>query len=770
MVHAETTNSLMREGALYQLAHQEPAFESIKTQAPQYLDYNASQHILITRLIDGVMPLQDRFNKQGHIDAPTVARLAQSLAQVHLEAPKMAAVPQNKRAFLPGQLPWVFSNVQQSLQAFAANPQGMPQAQQQLLQQIQQMPDLLNALNGLAHFYTPLCLIHGDIKWDNILASEEKEPKQFFITDWELADIGDPIWDVACVMHSFATQWMFLLNTTPGQNGYNGPQWKAEHTFAVAQQFWQNYTEALGFSPQQEAMQRLRMMKFVGARLVQSTFEMLHNQPSLPPTVQSILQYARFALLSPDAALPQVLGMAAPNPQELQESQTALAQGANWGTLQSLNWGQPLPGQQANNAQALPPPAPPVVPAPASNDQPQNSKPEAKAAEAPPAPAFTKEVAQRLEQLFKALQVHTPLSFQYEQQPIVQVPNPVQPNPQNPQGQAQQQTPHQMEQATRQALINALNPVLYEQCYTQKFENPQQPVQPTPAQVLQEGPLNPQAAAQQNTNGVAPDHAFLQELSQANHTQAHWDKGWKVYQADPNGYMHVQKGDAYRMSIPGQYAFTQAMGRMPQNGDLLDVYLAKEGIGQMFGWYMVYSQMAASEFDDALLARIYFSIQGAHAPWLVSFLTQHLNNAGVPFSFKTLDRRQAYALGRGDSAVLYIGKRFLTPVLDLLNTHQQELAQRLHPHTPLFAKPLMPGLSMADDPRSGQSFGQSRMHLVAQGIVNAWYQGHSSVEKRMEATLQAFVQAGLDPAKPYLNNGNVDLFEWPHQPKTQPVI
>jgi hypothetical protein len=69
--------------------------------------------------------------------------------------------------------------------------------------------------------------------------------------------------------------------------------------------------------------------------------------------------------------------------------------------------------------------------------------------------------------------------------------------------------------------------------------------------------------------------------------------------------------------------------------------------------------------------------------------------------------------------------------------------------TPLFALRLAPGVSLAEDPGNGESFGMHRCRLAAQGVWAAWRDGMRGADARLSAVETAFAQAGVDPARPW---------------------
>jgi hypothetical protein len=86
-----------------------------------------------------------------------------------------------------------------------------------------------------------------------------------------------------------------------------------------------------------------------------------------------------------------------------------------------------------------------------------------------------------------------------------------------------------------------------------------------------------------------------------------------------------------------------------------------------------------------------------------------------------------------------------------------EVAAALRPATPLFTLPLAPGIGLAEDPNTGESFGMHRCRLTAEGIVDAWSRGEQSGAARLAAIAAAFTRAGCDLDRPYLSPASADL-------------
>lgn len=280
-------------------------------------------------------------------------------------------------------------------------------------------------------------------------------------------------------------------------------------------------------------------------------------------------------------------------------------------------------------------------------------------------------------------------------------------------------------------LIDAMRNVLYGQCYVRDS--------------MASG------AGQSASQNLTP------MLAQANQTPDHWDPGWKIYQQSPDGRILVQKGERSRAAVVGEYAGNKWPGMAPQMGEQVNLRVYPGSAETQPGFYFAFSNTLADQFDDYNLVRFYFNIEAAAAPELLFSITSNLNYYGVPFSFKTLTDAAAYR--RADAAVLYVAKRFYPIAARLVAQVRERLQAGLRPATPLFSKTVFPGVGVAEDPGTGESFGMHRCRLLAEGLVDAWLAGSHGVGARLEAVQKRFTAQGLSLATPYLNARSSNLFD-----------
>jgi hypothetical protein len=281
-------------------------------------------------------------------------------------------------------------------------------------------------------------------------------------------------------------------------------------------------------------------------------------------------------------------------------------------------------------------------------------------------------------------------------------------------------------------LLQSLQSVLYTFCYTREFAG---------------APLPPAAQAH------APDAQFIAELSRHSQSQDTWDSGWRIYRATPSGEVYAEKGERQHLARPGAFIAAAGAGLVP--GATINCFCPRESAIAQYGFYFAYGETPNDVWDDFRLVRFYFNVPSAHAADLVRFLTVNLNKYLIPFQMKTLNAPAAYS--RADAAVLYVARRYFTIVARLLTCRRSELAY-LSDTTPLFTKPILPGVGAADEPGTGESFGMHRCRLVSEALLDAFAAGSHEPSARLAAVDRRFRHNGLELDRPYISPG---LTEFP---------
>lgn len=75
---------------------------------------------------------------------------------------------------------------------------------------------------------------------------------------------------------------------------------------------------------------------------------------------------------------------------------------------------------------------------------------------------------------------------------------------------------------------------------------------------------------------------------------------------------------------------------------------------------------------------------------------------------------------------------------------------------------LAPGLALAEEPEQKfaekESFGMNRCQIIANGLLEAWYQDKNLPDEKMQCIFEQFSLSGIDTNHTYLNAGSEDIY------------
>lgn len=239
---------------------------------------------------------------------------------------------------------------------------------------------------------------------------------------------------------------------------------------------------------------------------------------------------------------------------------------------------------------------------------------------------------------------------------------------------------------------------------------------------------------------------FLERLSAANAGRGPWEDGWRL-QDVADGLHVVHRGDL-RLWV-GPHDCRAPDGEALRPGGAVLVHLPRERLGLSPGFYLASSDAPFGPGDGEALVRLYWHLSPEGAARLVARATALLNGAGIPFSLKVL--RDPGAYDRRDAGVLYLAAGHVAAAAPLVAEVYRDVARRLRPGTPALTQEIAPGLGLAEDPGRGESFGQHRCRLLAEGLIAAHEAGARRSEERLANVLAEFEREGIDPDRPYLN-------------------
>ncbi|MBH8555025.1 hypothetical protein I8751_22290 [Nostocaceae cyanobacterium CENA357] len=265
----------------------------------------------------------------------------------------------------------------------------------------------------------------------------------------------------------------------------------------------------------------------------------------------------------------------------------------------------------------------------------------------------------------------------------------------------------------------------------------------------------------ENNTVLGVDVGFYKRLHESNFGEGYFDSGWSVIKEESDASLAVTKG-GLRLHIQ-RNKHLQSTEVAVVVGDSVAIKMPKNRVQN--GFYMAVGNAGFSHIEDVKIqpvtVRIYINITPEGAVAVMGSLTQRLNELAIPFSFKVLYNPKEYQ--RYDSGVLYFDKRDYEVVRKVLKTVYQEHQLHFKSEIPLFTKQLAPGLGLAEEPDQKfavqESFGMNRCQIVANGLLEAWYQGNESIEGRMQAIIEQFSALEIDLERVYLNANSEDIYK-----------
>jgi hypothetical protein len=247
---------------------------------------------------------------------------------------------------------------------------------------------------------------------------------------------------------------------------------------------------------------------------------------------------------------------------------------------------------------------------------------------------------------------------------------------------------------------------------------------------------------------------MTERLSSANNGIGGWDSGWKIKNIERSPrQLELQKNGltlwAYPEEVIAQKGFTKI-------GQKVHIKIGKEFRELSPGYYTAIGN-AVSGHDSDNVVRIYWNITVGGAIKLMKNITKEFNAINIPFKFKILNN--PYAFSRVDGGVLYISKRYLVGLNTILSEIYPRVKMYLNYPSSFFAKALVPGLSLAESPRTGESFGEHRCRILAKAIFNTYHKKLASKDEKVFEVIKYFADLGININTAYLNPNSVDDYD-----------
>lgn len=257
---ARLKSSLLLEAQILRFIATNAFMEEFRPYAPTYAYFDPRSIVLVTELIHPATSITKLNLYYGKINFPEdVAQAAGRLLGRYHKAGE-TAIERGLLPFLTKRLPNGLTCSTPQFLMNSGTSSGGPYWQiiknEPFLARTQELQKRWQSYDGI---------VHGDARWMNYLLTHGEAPDggpNLRIIDWEMAQIGDPVWDAACYLGDYVRFAITLARVhklrTPEEYEAT-PPYPAKKQHESARVFWETYckTRKLNKKQRREALARV---------------------------------------------------------------------------------------------------------------------------------------------------------------------------------------------------------------------------------------------------------------------------------------------------------------------------------------------------------------------------------------------------------------------------------------------------------------------------------------------------------------------------------
>jgi len=264
---------------------------------------------MILELLHEAENLREYHSGRKRFSSTLAAKIGDALGVIHRLIPE--SIEYVDIHGLWGQPPWILSIHHPNLNIF----RDVSSANFELIRIVQQNPELCWHLDALRQEWRNEALIHGDIKWENCLAFKKSPSTRkvgLKIVDWELANIGDPCWDVGSFFSTYLAFWLASMPITADlelEQSTELARYPLESVHPAIRSFSRSYVKRMALDAATRDRLLIRAMSYGAARLIQTTYEQMETSMQLTKRALYSLQLGLNIMRRPQEAMVQLLGI-----------------------------------------------------------------------------------------------------------------------------------------------------------------------------------------------------------------------------------------------------------------------------------------------------------------------------------------------------------------------------------------------------------------------------------------------------------------------------
>jgi thiamine kinase-like enzyme len=185
--------TIITEARVYKILNK---IDPLAKLVPKLIEFDKINYLLITLLMKDMSPLSSSMMKANGSNSAIIAHnFGKILKLFHTELPAaIITCDINYCRFFLFRKPFLLSlsrNEMYRLQFSELDAQN---------KFAKKLYSYYSTIEGISDSWEKAVLIHGDIKYNNFMIDSNNDLR---IVDWEMADIGDPLWDLAGIWSSY---------------------------------------------------------------------------------------------------------------------------------------------------------------------------------------------------------------------------------------------------------------------------------------------------------------------------------------------------------------------------------------------------------------------------------------------------------------------------------------------------------------------------------------------------------------------------------------
>ena len=298
----------------HEFCRKQPSLAEVAKFLPRLAHYDDSQTILVLELIADARPLWSlgEISEGAVIEVDACRSLGRALGLIHRTFAAAEQPVDQHLDWLPREVPWVFS-VHRPAPGLLRD---LTRSEGELLRVLQGENGPGACLDRLSIDWCATTVIHGDVRFDNVLVRpagpEMSAFREIWITDWEMAQLGDPAWDLAGALQALLNLWVYsmpLSDERTAEEMVSQARIPTVHIRRAARALWSGYEAGAELRPAEAETLLGRAVTYSAARLIQSALESLQGLQYFAGPAVLLLQISANILADPENAQMQLYGI-----------------------------------------------------------------------------------------------------------------------------------------------------------------------------------------------------------------------------------------------------------------------------------------------------------------------------------------------------------------------------------------------------------------------------------------------------------------------------